>query len=65
MVHLPNDVGGTLVVAGQIAEQRSCDSHIQRGGYSFTCYVADNEEELIALDDEVVEIAAHLLGRDH
>ena len=65
MVHLPNDVGGTLVVAGQIAEQRSCDSHIQRCRHSFSCHVADNEEELIVLDDEVVEVAAHLLGRSH
>ena len=65
MVHLSHDVGGTLVIACQIAEERAGDSHIERGGHTLACHVTDDEEEFVALNDEVVEVATHLFGRCH
>ena len=65
MVHLSHDVGSTLVVACEVAEEGSCDCHIERCRHSLASHVADDEEEFVALDDEVVEVASHLLGRCH
>ena len=65
MVHLAHDVGSTLVVACEVTEQGSRDGHIKRCRHSLSCYVADDEEELIALENEVVEVATYLLRRRH
>ena len=65
MIHLAHDVGRTLVVARQVAEQRAGDGHVKRRRHPLPRHVADDEEELITLDDEVVEVAAHLFGWCH
>ena len=65
VVHLADDVGSTLVVACKVSEQCSCHGHIERCRHALSCHVADDKEELVALDDKVVEVAAHLLGRGH
>ena len=65
MVHLAHDVGGTLVVASEVTEQGSRDGHIKRCRHTLASHVADNEKEFVALEDEVVEVATHLLSRRH
>ena len=65
MIHLAHDIGRTLIVACQVAEQRSCNGHVKRGRNALSCYITDNKEELIPLDDEVVQVAPHLFGRCH
>ena len=65
MVHLAHDVGSTLVVSCKVAEKGTGNGHIERGRHTLTCHVADDEEELVTLDDEVVEVASHLFGRCH
>ena len=46
-----------------VAEQRACHCHHQRGGNAFSRYVADAEEELLVAQVEVEEVAANALGR--
>ena len=65
VVHLAHDIGCILIIACQIAEEGTCNSHVERGGHTFTGHVADDEEQFVVLDDEVVEVAAHLLGGGH
>ena len=47
------------------AEHTSCHSHYQCGRYTFACHVADAEVQLLVADEEVEEVATHLLGRHH
>ena len=65
MIHLPHDVGRTLIVTRQIPEQRPGDGHIERRRHALSRHVADDEEQLVTLDDEIIEITAHLLGGRH
>ena len=44
-------------------EQTTGDGHNERGGDTLSRHVADDEVELLILDEEVVEVAPHLLGR--
>ena len=50
-------------VSRDVAEERPCDSHDQRGRHTLARDVADAEEELLVADVEVEEVAAHILGR--
>ena len=65
VVHLTHNVGGTLIVASQITEEGSRDGHVERSGHALARHVADDEEQFVVLDDEVVQVAAYLLGRGH
>ena len=65
LVHLAHNVGCTLIVACQIAEEGTSDSHVERCRYALSGNVADDEEEFVAFDDEVIQIAANLLGWGH
>ena len=65
VIHLPHDIRRTLIVTCQITEERTGDGHIKRCGHPLACHIADDEEHLIAFDDEVIEVTPHLLGRCH
>ena len=65
VVHLAHDVGGALVVACQIAEQGASNGHVERGWNALACNIAYDEEQLIALDNEIVEVATNFLGGGH
>ena len=65
MVDFPDDVAGTLVVACQMTEERADHCHVQRARHSFSSHVADDEEQLVAIDNIVVEVAPHFLRRCH
>ena len=47
------------------AEHAACHSHHQGGRHTLACHVADAEIELLVADEEVEEVATHLLGRHH
>ena len=47
------------------AEHRARHRHHQRSRHTLACHVADTEIEFIVADEEVEEVAAHLLRRHH
>ena len=65
MIHLSDNISRTLVVTCQITEERSRNSHIKRCRYALACHVADDKEQFVVVDDEVIQITAHLLRRRH
>ena len=64
VVHGLDDAPGTVFMRRHVAEGRTRDRHHQRRGDALAAHVAHAEEELLVPDEEVVQVAAHLLGRD-
>ena len=48
---------------GHHTEQIDYHRHKERGWYSLTAHVANTEIESVVLNEEVVKVASHLLGR--
>ncbi len=63
IVNGTNDGIGLRDVSRNVAEERSGDSHDQRGRYALARYVANAEEELIVANEEVEEVASDGLCR--
>ena len=57
-----DDLGGESLL-GDGTEQVDGDGHGERGGDALAADVAHAEAEAVVLQEEVVEVAAHLLGR--
>ena len=64
VIHVGNNLGGTVLAAGDGAEEALGYRHHQCRRHTLTGNIANTEEELLIANVEIVKVATHLLGGD-
>ena len=66
IVHLLQDLPGGLAHLGRILQQSLGDNHKQRRRHALAGHVGDDHGQMVLVhQEEIVEVAPHLLGRGH